>query len=177
MEKDEFFSICGVLQYDFWAVEADSPVKEVLPELWESKSFTFFRQQVYRGHFDTFMNYVLLSNLLLVLSETYYDLYGWEEAKLMEHLELFFSFIYVTEVGLTLCVYSWAEYWSSRSNQFDFMTTWLLLGSSVGYELLDTKGLNVKKYMNILRLLRLLRVVALMEFVRKLGVLVTNTTF
>jgi len=186
-----------VIQYDFWAVVTDSPVRQVFPGFWESKGFTYFRNQVatlhkesflripnqttekptkgerchglwvlfacdpkvYSGNFDTLMNYVLLLNLLLVVSETAYDLNGWEEAKLMEHLELFFSFIYVTEVGLTLCVYSWGQYWSSRSNQFDFMTTWLLLGSSVGYELVDTKGMNVKKYMNILRLLRLLRVV------------------
>ncbi|CAL1134963.1 unnamed protein product [Cladocopium goreaui] len=159
LEQDEFFGICGVIQYDFWAVVTDSPVRQVFPGFWESKGFTYFRNQVYSGNFDTLMNYVLLLNLLLVVSETAYDLNGWEEAKLMEHLELFFSFIYVTEVGLTLCVYSWGQYWSSRSNQFDFMTTWLLLGSSVGYELVDTKGMNVKKYMNILRLLRLLRVV------------------
>ena len=112
------------------------------------------------------MNYVLVLNLLLVVSETAYDLNGWEEAKLMEHLELIFSFVYVTEVGLTLCVYSWAHYWSFRSNQFDFMTTWLLLGSSVGYELVDTKGMNVKKYMNILRLMRLLRVVKQLKRLR-----------
>lgn len=129
-------------------------------------TWMFFKWQVYSGAFDTFMNYVLLLNLLLVVSETAYDLNGWEEAKLMEHLELIFSFVYVTEVGLTLCVYSWAHYWSFRSNQFDFMTTWLLLGSSVGYELVDTKGMNVKKYMNILRLMRLLRVVKQLKRLR-----------
>ncbi|CAK9079284.1 unnamed protein product [Durusdinium trenchii] len=178
LEKDEFFGICGVIQYDFWAVVTDSPVKQVFPALWDSKGFSYFRQQVYNGNFDTFMNYVLLLNLLLVVSETAYDLNGWEEAKLMEHLELIFSFVYVTEVGLTLCVYSWAEYWSSRSNQFDFMTTWLLLGSSVGYELVNTSGsgLNVKKYMNILRLLRLLRVAKQLKRLKAVQFMIATIT-
>jgi len=104
------------------------------------------------------MNYVLLVNLFLVVSETVYDLNGWKEALLMENLELVFSFVYVAEVGLTLCVYSWAEYWSSRSNQFDFMTTWLLMASSIMDEIAETGSVDVKRYMNILRLLRLLRV-------------------
>jgi len=176
VEKDEFFAICGVIQYDFWAVIPESPVREVFPGFWNSHGFSYFRKQVYSGAFDTFMNYVLLLNLLLVVSETAYDLNGWEEAKLMEHLELIFSFVYVTEVGLTLCVYSWAHYWSFRSNQFDFMTTWLLLGSSVGYELVDTKGMNVKKYMNILRLMRLLRVVKQLKRLRAVQFMIVTIT-
>eukprot|EP00439_Symbiodinium_sp_Y106_P059391 s246_g8.t1 len=176
LEKDEFFGICGVIQYDFWAVETDSPVKNVFPKLWSSPLFEWFRKQVETGQFDTFMNYVLVLNLLLVVSETAYDLNGWTEAKLMENMELFFSFIYVAEVGLTLCVYSWGEYWSSRSNQFDFMTTWLLLASSLSYEIADTGGANVKKYMNIMRLLRLLRVVKQLKRLKAVQFMIETIT-
>mmetsp|Transcript_19687 Transcript_19687/g.34923 ORF Transcript_19687/g.34923 Transcript_19687/m.34923 type:complete len:751 (+) Transcript_19687:102-2354(+) len=158
LEKDEFFSICGVIQYDFWAVKMNSPVETTLPSLWNHPWFCWFRERVHMGDFDTFMNYVLLVNLVLVVSETTYDLYGWSESVLMENCELVFSFVYVTEVGLTLCVYSWGHYVSSRSNQFDFATTWLLLISSILDEMAATGGVDVKRYMNILRLLRLLRV-------------------
>lgn len=106
------------------------------------------------------MNVVLLFNLMLVVLETVWDLYGWNEPTLMENLEFIFSFIYVAEVALRLSVESFGMYWSTRANQFDFFTTWALLASSVIETLIQEEGgtTNVKRYMNILRLLRLLRV-------------------
>merc|ERR1719230_1016146 len=121
------------------------------------------------------MNYVLMVNLLLVVNESVYDLYGWSETVLMENLELTFSFIYVMEVGLMLSVYSFGQYWSLRSNQFDFCTTWLLLGSSVLDEVASSSsGSNVKRYMNILRLLRLLRVIKQLKRLEEVQFMVTT---
>jgi len=83
---------------------------------------------------------------------------GWEEAGVIVSLELVFSLVYVMEVALKLCVTAWGNYWSTRSNQFDFMVTWLLLLSSVLDDWISSSGAtDVKRYMNILRLMRLLR--------------------
>jgi len=71
---------------------------------------------------------------------------------------LIFSFVYLTECGLKLCVWSWEEYRSSGANIFDFVTTWLLLGSSLLEEVAGSAG-PLKRYMNVLRLLRLVRVI------------------
>jgi len=173
IDEVEFFSICGVIQYDFWTTPEDSPVKTHVPSLWGSPQFQRFKELVHAGHFDTFMTWVLMVNFVLVVCESVYDLNDWEETAMMENLELTFSLIYVMEVGLKLCVYHWSFYWSFRSNQFDFITTWLLLASASLEELADTaSGANVKRYMNILRLLRLLRVLKQLKSLRKVQLMV-----
>jgi len=162
IDRSEFLEICKVIQYEFWTTRNASPVKEHFPSIWNHKAMqkliVWCDPEV--GTLDKIMNYVLLVNLTMVVNESVYDVYGWTETNLMENLELIFSFIYVTEVGLVLTVQSFGQYWAKRSNQFDFMTTWLLLFSSVMDELASSdSGSNIKRYMNILRLLRLLRVI------------------
>jgi len=159
VNEGEFCDICGVIEYDFWTTPTNSPVETVFPWLWNSAIFQKFRDWVKNEQFAKFMNYVLIVNLVLVIVESAYDMYKKPETPLMENLELCFSCVYVMEVGLQLCVYDFRYYWSDRSNQFDFATTWLLLASSVLDDLASTNGMgNIKRYMNILRLFRLLRV-------------------
>jgi len=159
---EEFCTVCGALQYQFWTTVKDSPVKDAFPRLWNHEYFQKYvkgkMEDDTRGSssFDVFMNYVLALNLVLVVLETMYDLNQIPEPPVMERLELIFSCAYVTEIAMKLCVYSWGHFWSFRSNQFDFFTTWLLLGSSMVEEI---AVFGVKRYFNILRLLRLLRVV------------------
>lgn len=57
---------------------------------------------------------------------------------------------------MKISVYSFDEYWSSVSNQFDFFTTWLLLSTAVAERLFAS---GISTYANMLRLLRLVRVV------------------
>jgi len=169
----EFFNICGVIQYEFWTTKEDSLVKEHLPALWNSAPFGALKGYVRIGSFDTFMNWVLMVNLVLVICESVYDLNDWPETTAMENLELSFSLVYVTEVGIKLCVWDFWFYWSLRSNQFDFITTWMLLASSVLDELVSANGAtNAKRYMNILRLLRLLRVLKQLKGVKKVQMMV-----
>eukprot|EP00928_Gymnodinium_smaydae_P005379 TRINITY_DN11836_c0_g1_i4.p1 TRINITY_DN11836_c0_g1~~TRINITY_DN11836_c0_g1_i4.p1 ORF type:complete len:1079 (-),score=298.47 TRINITY_DN11836_c0_g1_i4:86-3322(-) len=158
VDKREFFDLCGVVAYEFWAVRRHSCL-EAIDCFWNSRRFSSFRAYVDSGRFNVFMNYVLLVNLLLICVESYYDLEGKDEPALMEHLELIFSFIYLFEVLGNLAVMSWGEYWSSFSNKFDFSTTMLLLISSLYSEMvISSAGQDVKRTMNILRMLRLLRV-------------------
>jgi len=160
LDCGEFCNICGVIDYQFWVTKENSPVEDVFPRLWKSKPFVLFRTQVNKGNFDLFMDYVLLVNLTLILYETYCDMNNVKEPHVILNLELGFSLVYVMEVGLTLCVKSFGSYWSSRSNQFDFCVTWLLLASSVLDDMVSATGAgNLKRYMNILRLMRLLRMV------------------
>lgn len=109
--------------------------------------------------FDGFMTNVLFVNLAMVVYESSFDLNGEDEPGYLANVELIFSFAYVMEVGVKLCVISWPEYTADKSNQFDFFTTWLLLGSSALEEASSmAAGLGLKRYVNILRLLRLIRV-------------------
>lgn len=106
--------------------------------------------------FERLMNYILVVNLTLVVLETAYDLNQLPEPPAFELLELGFSFVYVGEVAIKLSVCSFSEYWSFTSNQFDFLSTWLLLSTSIIERLFSG---NISTYANMLRLLRLLRVV------------------
>lgn len=164
VEVNEFFSICAVVEYNFWTTTIDSPVKDEFPWLWEKlaslRAYVETDHETEHSQLDSFMNYVLLTNLLLVVAETVLELESLGESFILGYLELIFSFVYVIEVGLVLSVKSWGYYWSARTNQFDFIVTWLLLGSSILDEVAaSSAGNNVKRYMNILRLLRLLRVI------------------
>jgi len=163
ISKPEFGEICGVMEYELWTTKKYSNIKENHPDWWNNPWMTWFVSCVDGGSFDVFMNCVLLVNLVLVITETSYDLWDQECPPVISKIELVFSMLYVGEVALRLCVYSWAEYWSYRSNQFDFFTTWALLASSVVETVVESSptsaGANIKRYMNILRLLRLLRVI------------------
>eukprot|EP00420_Gonyaulax_spinifera_P018884 CAMPEP_0197916574 /NCGR_PEP_ID=MMETSP1439-20131203/82214_1 /TAXON_ID=66791 /ORGANISM="Gonyaulax spinifera, Strain CCMP409" /LENGTH=748 /DNA_ID=CAMNT_0043538605 /DNA_START=90 /DNA_END=2336 /DNA_ORIENTATION=+ len=159
IDKREFCDICGVIEYDFWSTKRYSFIKDKLPVVWNSAPFQWFLRHYQSGNFNVFMNYVLLTNLGVIIWESIYDLEDIKETFFMENLELCFSLVYVMEVGLNLSVHAWGYYWAGRSNQFDFAVTWLLLASSMLDEAASSAaGADIKRYMNILRLLRLLRV-------------------
>jgi len=175
VSKKEFVSICGVLEYEFWTTRRDSCLKRCSPLIWDSDAAVWFRQRVYDEDFSTFMNYVLMVNLMLVIVETIYDLQKWPQTAFMENVEFFFSFVYVTEIFLVMTVYSFSYYWSFQSNQFDFATTWLLLLSSyLDAVASSSKGGGIKRYMNILRLLRLLRIVKQLKRLEKVQFMVAT---
>lgn len=164
IEREEFIGVVGLIQYDFWTTRKDSLVKDYFPKLWNSSMYRKFRAFVDSGEdlelhvitLERVMTLILLVNLVLVVLESYYDLNKWDEPPWMDSLELAFSFIYLGEVAQKLAVYSFAEYWSSISNQFDFFTTMLLLFTAIAERLFAS---GIATYANMLRLLRLLRVV------------------
>eukprot|EP00929_Paragymnodinium_shiwhaense_P114723 TRINITY_DN83215_c0_g1_i1.p1 TRINITY_DN83215_c0_g1~~TRINITY_DN83215_c0_g1_i1.p1 ORF type:complete len:904 (-),score=203.73 TRINITY_DN83215_c0_g1_i1:150-2861(-) len=161
IDQREFCHLCGVMQYDFWTTPTYSKIKDVSPKIWNTAWFGAWRNYVESGGFESLMNGVLTINLLLVIVEGSYDLRQLPEPPIMESLELYFSFAYLGELILKLTVWSWANYWSNRSNQFDFFTTWVLLASSIADEVAAEGGSmasQVKRYANVLRLLRLLRI-------------------
>jgi two pore calcium channel protein len=186
IDKLEFEKIALVLEYDFWITPMKSPLAQYVesqymgawPPAWAGaprwvRVFLCFRRHYKDGNFNWFMNLVLLVNLILVVCESIYDINGWDEPGYMENLELTFSLVYVAEVALHLVVISWEEYISLRSNQFDFVVTWLLLGSSIFDEMMSSGfGGDLKRYINILRCLRLLRVLKQVLKIREVQTMV-----
>lgn len=188
VEEPEFLHICALLDCQCWTTQKYSPVSEFCPWVW--KHMAWLRKKVTdaddsedSSSFDEFMNTVLLLNLVMVVLETSYELNKTTKPPVLDSLELIFSFAYVMEVGVKLCVYSWAEYCSSGSNLFDFATTWLLLLSSLLEAVLKGVNFKAKRYMNILRLLRLVRVVKQLKryksvqfMIKTIAKLITSST-
>jgi len=176
IDVKEFFKLCAAMQLQFTVTIRDSPVKDALPWVWENAAFVTLRGMIENKSFDNwFMNSVLLINLSLVVMETTYDLNHIPEAAYFKQLELVFSLVYLTECGLKLCVWSWAEYHSATANTFDFITTWLLLGSSVLEAEAGSIG-SIKRYMNVLRLLRLVRVIKQLKKIPQVIFMVSTIT-
>jgi len=71
-------------------------------------------------------------------------------------VNIFFSFIYLVEVGVKLCYWSWGQYWLSIDNRFDFVTTMILAGVGVAF-LLFTVDPAILQYFNMVRLMRIVR--------------------
>merc|ERR1719504_382332 len=85
-----------------------------------------------------------------------YDMNNLPEPSWCLYAGLGFSILYLTEVLLKLAAMSFAEYWSLRANQFDFITTMLLLVSSI-MDCIGMSGPRYSSYANMLRVLRLAR--------------------
>lgn len=181
MSQHEFFDVCSVIECDFWVTKKDSPVKETFPALWQTDPYQFLIKSMHAkgdqvSAFDKFMTGILCINFILVIIESVYDSYDWTETPMMTNLEIIFSLVYVMEVGLKLCVWSWSQYSSSRLNVFDFGTTWLLLATSIADEMSaeGDSSSNVKRYVNILRLFRLLRVIKQLRRFKSVQVMVNS---
>jgi hypothetical protein len=155
---ENFIEACLILQHQFWITPRSSCLLDKYPQfrclveyVWEPED-----KPESLPKFDHLMNNILLANLVVIIAESVSDLTEWNNSTFdlcMNVIEMLFSFVYVGEVAVKLCVKSWGEYWSQYSNKFDFFTTWLLVITSF---LQSDKDL--AKYANILRLLRLLRI-------------------
>eukprot|EP00928_Gymnodinium_smaydae_P014755 TRINITY_DN15428_c0_g1_i1.p1 TRINITY_DN15428_c0_g1~~TRINITY_DN15428_c0_g1_i1.p1 ORF type:complete len:606 (-),score=142.93 TRINITY_DN15428_c0_g1_i1:73-1890(-) len=164
MTKEAFCDACIVLQRKLWLAPADSIVASCSPSTWRSGAFQKLHHIVWypqqQPAFDEFMNWVLTTNLVLILVQSAYDLNKWSKPSWMHVLSVCFTLAYVVEVVVKLLVKSFAEYWSFGANRFDFLTTWLLLGTTlIKYVPSAAVHGNLAHYANILRLLRLVRVV------------------
>jgi hypothetical protein len=207
LQPSEFNQICGVLGYKFWTTRRDSHVKDMMPWLWNSRTFSWIRHKVVdndesrqqaiqatrerrkqereealalgddqplslrskastvsnvqpQDHdgpssFDAFMDKILMLNFVCVVCESVFP--DEQAQNWFSMIELMFSFTYLMECGVKLCVISFEEYWSSVSNQFDFHTTWLLLAASAVSKLFSNFS-KMSTFFTILRLMRLLRV-------------------
>jgi len=106
--------------------------------------------------FDIFINCVLGLNVAWIVFQSYIDLNDLVEPDLFQIIDIFFCFIYLAEVWLKLCYWSWREYWTSVDNRFDFFTTMILACAGLAYCITDVSS-NVLRFFNLLRLVRMLK--------------------
>mmetsp|Transcript_138433 Transcript_138433/g.239294 ORF Transcript_138433/g.239294 Transcript_138433/m.239294 type:complete len:823 (-) Transcript_138433:206-2674(-) len=175
--RSEFYDMCDVLQYKFKVTERDSPLQAIptfrtLKNLCDnhqpvktsegpSKLVDLGYLETYPGSiFDHIMNTILGMNVVFILVESVYDLRNVEEPDFFDKLDMVFTYVYMFEVAVKLCVWSWGEYWSVTENKFDFITSMLLavIGTVILFSEVS-KDFDKDNILLILNLLRLVRVV------------------
>jgi len=159
----EFHEMCDVLQTTYTVTRRDSPLRErlgaPLRRLMDNgaEGPDFGYKDRFKGSlFDHFMNAMLAANVVWVVLESVVDLNDMPEPEYFWAFDLFFSLIYLLEVGLKLSYWSWGEYWSNWDNGFDFVTTMVLASSGFAFLFLKV-GSHIMRWLNLLRLVRLLK--------------------
>jgi len=167
LTKHEFSDMCDMLQINFAVTNCHSCVRRrsegtvvgrTLERLMDNKdgSGHGYGARFSGSVFDRFMNVMLAVNVVWMILQSCYDLNDITEPDFFSSIDLFFSFVYLLEVGLKLCNWSWNEYWIDNDNRFDFATTMILAGSGTAF-LCQRVDSNIIRYLNLLRLVRLLK--------------------
>lgn len=168
LSASEFNVMCDVLQTQFIITRRDGwfrahfggtglgrALGSIMDNFAEGPDFGYPAR--FQGScFDKFMNFVLAVNVFWVLLQSAVDLNDMKEPDFFQMIDLFFSLIYLLEVGLKLLYWSWGEYWQNNDNRFDFITTLILASSAFGY-LFFQLDRSIVRFLNLLRLVRLLK--------------------
>eukprot|EP00929_Paragymnodinium_shiwhaense_P011891 TRINITY_DN11826_c0_g1_i1.p1 TRINITY_DN11826_c0_g1~~TRINITY_DN11826_c0_g1_i1.p1 ORF type:complete len:835 (+),score=236.61 TRINITY_DN11826_c0_g1_i1:125-2629(+) len=184
LTKKEFFELSDVLQYKFKVTKRDSMfrtcsrcckgscVDRFLRCLMDNRSDgpdLGYDDRFEGSCFDVFMNMVLVSNTVWIVVQSYYDLSNLETPPYFERVDLFFCFFYLLEVGMKLLYWSFAEYWTSTDNRFDFVTTFVLAAAASLYIFpaihVDRETL---RYLNMLRIVRILKALSNNSYFRRI---------
>jgi len=168
LTSTEFVDMCDVLQHKFAITKRDSCIfaktagssfhgflKECMENGTDGPDFGYGCRFM-DSPFDVFMNCVLASNVVWIILQSIYDLNDIPEADWFSYLDTFFCLVYLLEVTMKLCRWSWEEYWKYIDNRFDFVTTLILVGAAL-VVLFSNISRTVLRNVNMLRLVRLLK--------------------
>jgi len=176
LSSAEFYDMCDMFQTSFKVTKRDSAVKESLDGTSAGRILNWLMTNGQNGDdpdmgvnppvgieptfpgspFDYVMNTVLGVNVLWLIVESIYDLNDLEEPAGFASLDLVFSFVYMGEVVMKLCWWSWEEYWMNSDNTFDFITSVILGVAGTGTLIFDAPR-DMLRYLNLLRVIRLLK--------------------
>mmetsp|Transcript_70585 Transcript_70585/g.140057 ORF Transcript_70585/g.140057 Transcript_70585/m.140057 type:complete len:774 (-) Transcript_70585:78-2399(-) len=164
LTKEEFQELTDVLQTNFKVTARDGYFRHYHAGRFLSKIMDNghdgpdygYKDRFDGSVFDMFMNCVLGLNVAWIVFQSYIDLNNLEEADFFQVIDIFFCFIYLAEVWFKLGYWSWAEYWTSVDNRFDFFTTMILASAGLAYCITDVSS-NVLRFFNLLRLVRMLK--------------------
>jgi len=183
--RESFCNVCSLVQNPMWIAPRNSFLEN--SAVWNNPTFiSTVRENVWPeggmptqytdqdAHFDVIMDWVLIFNMIYIVVESLPQKDKWIVPQFL-HLSTFFTIIYVFEVAVKLSVKSWRTYWSDKSNQFDFYTTWLLfLAWTLQFVHIQELQRDLMRYANIIRLLRLLRVAKKLQKNRKVQFMVST---
>lgn len=174
LSLEEFEDLFDALELKFESMQRETMLERRLPWLYRAPRFAQLMAWVRAdSSFATFINVVMMLNVLVVMIETHLDLANVDSSFSViafAWLELAFSVVYLGEVVLRLFAVGWRVYWRQIGNRFDFCVVLLLLGSTLFVVINPTEQSTATVRMFILlRLLRLLALVADISHFRLLG--------
>lgn len=174
LSLDEFEDLFDALELKFESMQRETMLERRLPWLYRAPRFAQLMKWVRADEsFASFINVVMMLNVLVVMIETHLDLANVDSSFsviVFAWLELAFSVVYLGEVVLRLFAVGWRAYWRQIGNRFDFCVVLLLLGSTlfVVIDPSEQSTATVRMFI-LLRLLRLLALVADISHFRLLG--------
>eukprot|EP00168_Porphyra_purpurea_P000216 TRINITY_DN1025_c0_g1_i1.p1 TRINITY_DN1025_c0_g1~~TRINITY_DN1025_c0_g1_i1.p1 ORF type:complete len:737 (+),score=265.12 TRINITY_DN1025_c0_g1_i1:1702-3912(+) len=174
LDLEEFEDLFDALELKFESLKRETLLERRLPWLYRAPYFAALMDWVRADDsFCTFLNAVMIVNMVVVMVETHLDLTHNDSAfsvAAFALIELGFSFIYIAEVVLKLMAVGWRVYWRQFGNRFDLGVALLLLASALYVVIApsDQSTATVRIFM-LLRLLRLLTLIADISHFRLLG--------
>lgn len=174
LSLEEFEDLFDALELKFESMQRETMLERRLPWLYRAPRFAQLMKWVRAdASFASFINVVMVLNVLVVMIETHLDLADVDSSFSViafAWLELAFSVVYLGEVVLRLFAVGWRVYWRQIGNRFDFCVVLLLLGSTLFVVVNPSAQSTATVRMFILlRLLRLLSLVADISNFRLLG--------
>eukprot|EP00405_Crypthecodinium_cohnii_P042489 CAMPEP_0206558544 /NCGR_PEP_ID=MMETSP0325_2-20121206/19820_1 /ASSEMBLY_ACC=CAM_ASM_000347 /TAXON_ID=2866 /ORGANISM="Crypthecodinium cohnii, Strain Seligo" /LENGTH=682 /DNA_ID=CAMNT_0054059791 /DNA_START=60 /DNA_END=2108 /DNA_ORIENTATION=+ len=151
----EFLDACESLMFQFWVTPRDSLLVRCLGD-----RLNPIKEFIDSGKLDQCIYCLMLSNVVLIVVESYYDFNSLPTPPFLEGIESLLSLLYLADVLLRLSVISFPSYWASPGNRFDFIVSWTLFIAGSCTFLPQLAHLRpVLTYLSVFRVLRILRLV------------------
>eukprot|EP00397_Hematodinium_sp_SG-2012_P013502 GEMP01013712.1.p1 GENE.GEMP01013712.1~~GEMP01013712.1.p1 ORF type:complete len:712 (+),score=102.27 GEMP01013712.1:314-2449(+) len=159
LSLEEFCSFIEIMQYNLHIYARESWLMAFLHQYpcasGASAYLDKIRTFVTNDGIEPFMTTILCLNALLILFLSYVDLWGRQRPYWSDRVEFLFSVVYMLEIGLKLSIMRWKQYWNTRSNRFDFITSCVFFAAGA-----PVFPASARRYCSILRALRLLRLLS-----------------
>ncbi|KAJ4977183.1 hypothetical protein NE237_002289 [Protea cynaroides] len=125
INKDEFAEICNAIALRF---QKEPPVSylENYP-FYHSHASEKLKAFVRSNTFEYIIAFILMFNLIAVITETTLDIKNSSAQKIWQEVEFVFGWIYVLEMALKVYALGFHNYWIEGQNRFDFIVTWIIV--------------------------------------------------
>ncbi|XP_028761689.1 two pore calcium channel protein 1B [Neltuma alba] len=160
INKDEFADICNAIALKFQ--KEDTPSYFEYCSFYHAPTSKNLKAFVRSPKFGYLISFILILNLIAVITETTLDIQNNSAQKVWQVVEFVFGWIYVIEMALKVYSYGFENYWRDGQNRFDFIITWVIvIGETITF--VTPEGLSFFsngewiRYLLLARMLRLIR--------------------
>ncbi|KAK9078756.1 hypothetical protein SSX86_002814 [Deinandra increscens subsp. villosa] len=160
INAEEFNDLCNAIALKFQKEDTEPWLKKFV--FYNSSMSETLKNFVKSTKFGYVVAFILLLNLVAVITETTLDIQNNSGQKFWQKVEFVFGWIYVLEMALKVYTYGFENYWEDSQNKFDFIVTWVIvIGETATFvspqDLTFISNGEWIRYLLIARMLRLIR--------------------